>query len=178
MPMNMSGIRLLIPLIFQKSKSPVLASEVLKEKHGICFAKSHLLAALLRCQKIPSGFCYQRLILDDVHYPYLVLHGLNGVYIQEFNQWIRLDARGNEEGGNAQFSLNHEQLAFPVRKELGEENIPIIFANPIDSVINALTSYKNRDEVWRIFLLIFKKSYLCISVSLICILGIRLLPIF
>ena len=33
------------------------ASEVLKVGHGICFAKSHLLAALLRCKGIPTGFC-------------------------------------------------------------------------------------------------------------------------
>ena len=33
------------------------ASEVLKAGHGICFAKSHLLAALLRCKSIPAGFC-------------------------------------------------------------------------------------------------------------------------
>lgn len=32
------------------------ASEVLKAGHGICFAKSHLLAALLRCKSIPTGF--------------------------------------------------------------------------------------------------------------------------
>ena len=32
------------------------ASEVLKVGHGICFAKSHLLAALLRYKSIPTGF--------------------------------------------------------------------------------------------------------------------------
>ena len=31
------------------------ASEVLEAGHGICFAKSHLLAALLRCKSIPTG---------------------------------------------------------------------------------------------------------------------------
>ena len=41
------------------------ASEVLETGHGICFAKSHLLAALLRCKSVPTGFCYQKLILDD-----------------------------------------------------------------------------------------------------------------
>lgn len=38
------------------------ASDVLAAKEGICYAKSHLLAALLRSQDIPAGFCYQRLI--------------------------------------------------------------------------------------------------------------------
>ena len=41
------------------------SSEVLRAGHGICFAKSHLLAALLRCKGVPTGFCYQRIILDD-----------------------------------------------------------------------------------------------------------------
>ncbi|MCD7809309.1 MAG: transglutaminase-like domain-containing protein [Erysipelotrichaceae bacterium] len=43
----------------------ISASQVLVEGHGTCFAKSHLLAALLRCKSIPTGFCYQKLILDD-----------------------------------------------------------------------------------------------------------------
>lgn len=36
------------------------ASQVLKAEHGICFAKSHLLAALLRCKDIPAGFAIKR----------------------------------------------------------------------------------------------------------------------
>ena len=53
------------------------ASEVLEAGHGICFAKSHLLAALLRLKGIPAGFCYQRLLLDDDTAPVLIYHGLN-----------------------------------------------------------------------------------------------------
>lgn len=60
------------------------ASEVLKAGHGICFAKSHLLAALLRSKSIPTGLCYQKLILDDETDPVLIYHGLNGVYIKEY----------------------------------------------------------------------------------------------
>ena len=48
------------------------ASEVLAAGHGICFAKSNLLTALLRYQKIPAGFCYQKLILDDDTAPELI----------------------------------------------------------------------------------------------------------
>lgn len=62
------------------------ASEVLKEGHGICFAKSHLLAALLRYKSIPTGFCYQKLILDDETAPVLIYHGLNGVYMKEYEK--------------------------------------------------------------------------------------------
>lgn len=34
------------------------ASEVLELGHGICCAKSHLFAAMLRFFGIPTGFCY------------------------------------------------------------------------------------------------------------------------
>ena len=98
------------------------AGEVLEVGHGICFAKSHLLAALLRAKSIPSGFCYQKLILDDETAPVLIYHGLNGVYIKEYSKWIRLDARGNKPGVNAQFSIDNEQLAFPIRPEKDEED--------------------------------------------------------
>lgn len=54
----------------------VSASEALKSGSGICYAKSHFLAALLRANAIPSGFCYQRLSRDDNGAPYC-LHGLN-----------------------------------------------------------------------------------------------------
>ena len=57
------------------------ATEVLEARHGICFAKSHLLAALLRYKSIPTGFCYQKLILDDEIAPVLIYHGFNGVYV-------------------------------------------------------------------------------------------------
>ena len=95
------------------------ASEVLAAGHGICFAKSHLLAAILRSRGVPAGFCYQKLILDDDTAPVLIYHGLNGVYLKDLDTWVRLDARGNKPGVNAQFSTEFEQLAFPVRTEKG-----------------------------------------------------------
>lgn len=124
------------------------ASEVLKAKHGICFAKSHLLAALLRCKGIPTGFCYQKLILDDETAPILIYHSLNGVYINEYSKWIRLDARGNKEGVNAQFSTNEEQLAFPVRSEKGEEDGLIIYPDPDIKILEKLRNNKTRTELW------------------------------
>jgi transglutaminase-like putative cysteine protease len=35
------------------------ASEVLRHRTGLCLAKAHLLAAMLRSVGIPAGFCYQ-----------------------------------------------------------------------------------------------------------------------
>ncbi|MBQ2882530.1 MAG: transglutaminase domain-containing protein [Alphaproteobacteria bacterium] len=124
------------------------ASEVLAEGHGICFAKSHLLAALLRCKSIPTGFCYQKLILDDETAPILIYHGLNGVYIKEYKMWIRLDARGNKEGVNAQFSLESEQLAFPIRAEKGEEDGFVIYPDPDIKILQKFKNNKTRTGLW------------------------------
>ena len=124
------------------------ASEVLKAGHGICFAKSHLLAALLRCKAIPTGFCYQKLILDDEAAPVLIYHGLNGVFIKEYKKWIRLDARGNKEGVDAQFSLDEECLAFPVREEKGEEDCFTVYPDPDEKILEKLRRNKTRTELW------------------------------
>jgi len=124
------------------------ASEVLRAREGICYAKSHLLAALLRCNQIPTGFCYQRLILDDETAPHLILHGLNAVYIERLKKWIRLDARGNKFGVDAQFSVGQEELAFSVRAEKGEDDILTIFASPDENVLTALTENKSLEALW------------------------------
>lgn len=124
------------------------ASEVLKAGHGICFAKSHLLAALLRCKAIPTGFCYQKLILDDENFPVLIYHGLNGVYIKDYKKWIRLDARGNKNGVNAQFSIEMEKLAFPIHPERGEIDDFVVYPNPDTKVIEKLTKYNTRTELF------------------------------
>jgi transglutaminase-like putative cysteine protease len=52
------------------------ASEVLAHGTGYCYAKSHLLAALLRACNIPGGLCYQRLRLEEGGSRHC-LHGLN-----------------------------------------------------------------------------------------------------
>lgn len=99
------------------------ASDVLKHKTGYCYAKSHLLAALLRANNIPAGLCYQRLTIENDIPPYC-LHGLNAVYLPEYG-WYRIDARGNKEGVSAEFSPPVEKLAFPIVIE-GEADLPEI----------------------------------------------------
>lgn len=126
----------------------VSASEVLRAGHGICFAKSHLLAALLRCKGVPTGFCYQKLILDDETAPYLIFHGLNGVYIEELNKWIRIDARGNREGVDAMFSADEEHLAFPIRPEFGEQDGFTVYSSPDTKIIRQMKKYKSRRMLW------------------------------
>lgn len=122
------------------------ASDVLREGEGICYAKSHLLAALLRYLGIPAGFCYQKLVFSDEN-PRLVLHGLNAIYLKEIDRWIRVDARGNKEGVNAQFSLEKEILAFPVRSELGEADIRMVYADPNVNVVSVLERSKTLEEL-------------------------------
>ncbi|MBE9077874.1 transglutaminase domain-containing protein [Romeria aff. gracilis LEGE 07310] len=114
------------------------ASEVLQHREGICFAKAHLLAALLRSVGIPAGFCYQRLVFDDAQPGYLTLHGLNAVYLRDLQRWIRLDARGNKPGVQSEFNPPKEQLAYPVRPELRELDYPTIYAQPSASVVRSL----------------------------------------
>ncbi len=123
------------------------ASEVFKQETGICYAKSHLLAAMLRAVKIPTGFCYQVLCHDP---PYMghCLHGLNGIYLKDLNKWIRVDARGNTNGVDAQFGIDKEQLAFLMDPTKGEFIYDTIFASPAQVVVDTLKRFKSRDAMW------------------------------
>lgn len=124
------------------------ASEVLQHGTGICFAKSHLLAALLRAVSIPAGFCYQVLRLDPPVDNEPVLHGFNAIYLATLDRWIRVDARGNTNGINAQFSLKKERLAFAMDPSADEFIYEAIFAAPVDSVVSRLKMYTTRSELW------------------------------
>jgi len=117
----------------QDPRVTLSASETLREGVGLCFAKTHLLAGLLRAEGIPTGLCYQRLAGDSSSY---ALHGLVAVYLH--GRWHRQDPRGNKPGINAQFSLTTEQLAWPVRAELGERDYPQLLVSPHPDVIRAL----------------------------------------
>jgi transglutaminase-like putative cysteine protease len=120
------------------------ASDALLHKTGYCYAKSHLLAALLRANGIPAGLCYQRLSVGDSGAPYC-LHGLNAVYLRDFG-WYRVDARGNKPGVNARFRPPEELLAFPIR-EPQERNLPEIWAEPLQGVVEVLERYETYDQV-------------------------------
>lgn len=122
------------------------ASEVLRYHTGICYAKSHLLAALLRASAIPAGFCYQVLMRDPPERGH-VLHGLNALYLSDLDRWIRVDARGNTGRINAQFDTEREQLAFPPRPAQGEFTYKPIFAKPAKVVVDALRRYKTCTEL-------------------------------
>jgi transglutaminase-like putative cysteine protease len=129
---------------YQMNPVTCCASEVLQHRTGYCFAKSHLLAALLRANDIPAGFCYQRLSVHDDGEPYS-LHGFNAVYLPQFG-WYRIDARGNRDRINAQFTPPQEQLAYTVQLP-GEADFADILAEPLPIVIKALQTSQTWDEM-------------------------------
>ena len=122
------------------------ASEVLSFRTGFCYAKAHLLAALLRANGIPAGFCYQRLSRDGNGAPYC-LHGLNAVYLDDIG-WYRLDARGNTPEVDAQFTPPIECLAWPVTLP-GEADLPEIWPDPLPLVVEALHASLSAEELWQ-----------------------------
>lgn len=133
---------------FDYQMNPVTcrASDVLRYKTGYCFAKSHLLAALLRANQIPAGFCYQRLSIDDKGAPYS-LHGFNAIYLPEIG-WYRADARGNKERVNAQFTPPQERLAYNTR--LPEEtDFQAILSEPLHIIVEALQIQETWDDMLR-----------------------------
>ena len=121
------------------------ASEVLREGHGYCYAKSHLLAALLRANAIPCGFDYQRLDDGEGHF---MLHGFNAVFLPEFG-WYRLDARGNKPGVDAQFNPPQEQLAWP-NDAPGEIDYHLNLSEPLPQVVKALNKPLTVNQLWRL----------------------------
>jgi transglutaminase-like putative cysteine protease len=120
------------------------ASDVLEQGTGICYAKSHALAALLRAEDIPTALCYQRLGNDGGE---TVVHGLVAV---RFNgAWHRQDPRGNKPGVDAQFSLDGERLAFPVDLKSNELDYPVLYAKPHPAVVGALRGATDRPHLWQ-----------------------------
>lgn len=120
------------------------ASDVLEYGTGYCYAKSHLLAALLRANGIPAGLMYQRLEVSETDKRYC-LHGLNAVYLKQYG-WYRIDARGNKLGVNALFRPPIENLAFPILLA-DERDLPEIWDEPLPLVVKVLTTYKTVDDV-------------------------------
>lgn len=129
-------------------KNPVTckASDVLIYGTGFCYSKSHLLAALLRANGIPAGFCYQRLSVGDGGPPYS-LHGLNAVSLKGYG-WYRIDARGNKPGISAIFDPPRAKLAFSII-EPAERDMPEIWAEPLQIVVNALIRNKTIEQLYQ-----------------------------
>ncbi|MEW2292290.1 transglutaminase family protein [Streptomyces sp. NPDC006743] len=116
------------------------ASDVLRLRTGICHAKAHALAALLRAEDIPTALCYQRLVRDDG-----AGHALHGLVAVRFRgAWHRQDPRGNKPGVDARFSLTGERLAWVPDPESNEMDYPVLYAEPHPVVLSALQAAPDR----------------------------------
>jgi transglutaminase-like putative cysteine protease len=119
----------------QDHRVTLSASEVLRDRVGLCYAKSHLLTALLRSQAVPAGLCYQRLGAPGGGF---FLHGLVALHLHR--AWHRQDPRGNKPGVDAQFSLGSERIAYTVDAQLGELDYPCVYTAAAVEVVTALRS--------------------------------------
>ena len=121
------------------------ASEVLAAGTGYCYAKAHLLVALLRANGIPAGLAYQRLGVGPAGPPYCT-HGLSAVYLPGHG-WYRVDPRGNKPGVDAQFTPPEERLAYiPSGPE--EYDFPGIHAVPLPEIVRVLRRWKTWDKLY------------------------------
>ena len=137
MALNLQEISFSTSFDTQSKVITISAEDAIEKKEGICFAKSHVLATLLRGMGIPAGFCYQRVLRKGTVESGYALHGLNAVYLEDTG-WFRVDPRGNKPGVDSQFSTDTEKLAYPIRTELGEADYPEVFTAPLPSVIKSM----------------------------------------
>ena len=122
------------------------ASSVLKYKTGICHSKANLLAALLRLQNIPTGFCYQHITLAEDDSKGYALHCFNAIYIN--NNWLKIDASNIIDGGNVPFSGDKPIFVYENRAEYDEYYFDGIWATADMKVMKLLEKAKNRNELF------------------------------
>lgn len=122
----------------QDPRVTLAASEVLREGVGLCYAKSVLLAALLRAEGIPAGLCYQRLGDDADGF---VVHGLVAIWLD--GAWHRQDPRGNTAGIDARFSLGEERLAYRIDQSRGERDYPELYSAVAPEIVATLNEATN-----------------------------------
>jgi transglutaminase-like putative cysteine protease len=120
------------------------ASDVLKHRVGFCYAKSHLLAALLRARGIPAALCYQRLAHDDPSAGFF-LHGLVAIYLAHHG-WYRVDPRGDKPGIHSGFTPPIESLPYKPRVP-GERDIAERFPDALACVVSTLRTLPTAAEV-------------------------------
>jgi transglutaminase-like putative cysteine protease len=132
----------------ESTKITISAQEALEHKEGICFAKAHLLAALLRGMGIPTGFCYQRVTRKGTPESGYAIHGLNAIYFEETDKWFRVDPRGNKAGVNSEFSIAPEKLAYEIHSELDEVDYSYVYSKPLEKVITSMKESADCKELF------------------------------
>jgi transglutaminase-like putative cysteine protease len=121
------------------------ASDVLKHRVGFCYAKSHLLAALLRARSVPAALCYQRLAYDEGPDAGFFLHGLVAVHLRRHG-WYRADPRGGKPGASSDFTPPVERLPYAPQRA-GERDVPERFADAIGCVVTTLRRWPTAADV-------------------------------
>lgn len=121
------------------------ASQVLESRVGLCFAKSHLLVALLRAGGVLAGFTYQRLALDEPGK--FCLHGIVSVDVPRVG-WYRVDPRGGVKGAHARFSPPEEKLVYGILRD-GEYDGTAVHPEPLELVVQALQRETRMSELMR-----------------------------
>ncbi|MBR0580725.1 transglutaminase, partial [Bacillus altitudinis A23-8] len=74
---------------------------------------------------------------------------LNAVFFHSLNKWIRLNSRGSKTDIDAQFSLEHERLAFPIQQEFDEVDYPLIYVRPHPKTMGILKEHTNAIEMYK-----------------------------
>ena len=121
------------------------STETFDHVTGICFAKSHVLASMMRSEQIPCGFCYQVFHNPISSIPdSMGLHGLNAIFLNSTKRWHRIDPRGNRHDIHAEFSTEDERLAFPEMKFLDN----CIYSKPLEDVVEGLQKASSITELW------------------------------
>lgn len=128
----------------QQDQVTIGAEAVWRAKHGICYAKANLFAALTRSQGIPTGFCYQRLVLFEESNKFCI-HALNAVQLN--NRWVRVDARGGKR--KPALNLTQDTYVFEVEEALGEVNYAEIYVHPHPTTMQALIQANGSLEMYR-----------------------------
>jgi len=125
---------------YQKAALTLRASDVLVHKRGCCFAKSHLLAALLRANGISAGFAYR--VVKNERGAFYRLHGLNTVYLPN-SGWCDFDAMGDQYGvmvpaEGAEVSASYSDGT----------RIKGIWPNPLSCAVGTLPDYYVKQECY------------------------------
>lgn len=129
------------------------ASEVQALGHALCFAKSHLLAALLRVAGYPTGFCYARLV-DDERPGRFVLHGFVACHWAPTQSWLLLDPRGDRPQtvppiGTACRFAEPYSVAWAPDAARGESLLPFVYKRPAKRIVEWLERVPDRAALRR-----------------------------
>ena len=117
---------------------PCSASQVLRARAGQSFSQSHLLAGLLRSAGVPTGFCYARLAAEGREQRF-ELRGFNGVYWQTTEDWIFLDASGDDGFAPTEIRFRPPwSLSRAPDPDVGEAFLPFIYRRPARRIVDLL----------------------------------------